>query len=259
MKSNINIVILGALIASVSAMASDDFVTGSCVQELGKNSTDISSLKKSKVIDSDFKINPLGTHPIENRFTRVIPYATDVTKYRKHQVSILKNDSESVDGIDEEIPFAFKDIGGRMNIALRYGGRNEVGGPKITVDVVGLRNGMNQDNERVYKFINGKAHVEVKLDIEFNYNDYSYKGFLGIPGYFNDEIEKDGVEIHKVKLVTKCDFTLNENIITEDREDKKMKRKGKMPRVEEEEEKYENPEAEDFGTIYVNKSKVIQD
>ena len=93
MKSNINILILGALISSVSVMASDDFVTGSCVQELGKNATDIDSLKKSRLSDGDFQINPLGTHPIENRFTRVIPYPDDPMKYKDHQVSILKSEA----------------------------------------------------------------------------------------------------------------------------------------------------------------------
>ncbi len=266
------VLVLGTFLSQplLAASYSDDFVTGSCSQVLGAkkistskyygNHTDIDSLEKSNFSVSEFTINDMGTKRLGNQFRRVVPYPTDTVKHKDEHITVFQSDIQSITAIDADIPYSIVEIPGKVDIALRYSRTS--GTPRVTVDVVGLKNGMNLENARHYTFRNGKAFARIELDVLFDYKDYSYRGFLGLPGWMSDEIEEDGNEVHRVTYVTECDFQLSEIVDTSDRDSEKEKSRwfdfNKKDKKEKEEKPAHVNPTSDYGTIYKG-GEVVQE
>lgn len=211
------------LVFSYSAMAeSVDKVYGSCTYELTGNDatshlfSDFDSLKKSTVYEP-FEIRARGSVNLRHRFSRVVPFSDNATEYRKYKVALFDRDQASLAGMFEEyakdrsssdpedLAHTIVPINGVAISSIRYGGRDEVGGAKIKVNVLGTKGGVN-DNGDDFKFKRGRAEFKIKYNVWFDYTDLGGNGILGI--FSGDVDQKDldeaETETHKVKVVADC-------------------------------------------------------
>lgn len=206
-------------VASFSTVAAP--IKVSCEFKVRKNKTSLSELKESS-IKKDFILNEGEVKKPIMKFKRVVPFLNseednkkakqkNLVKRKSERVILFKSD-KSEEEIDNSILYGLGKVKGRLIARFTYVRETEDGDKVVQFRTMNPL-GTLHDKSRLKNFViepGDSETIEMKEAINFQYTDYSYKGFLGISGWFNDEVEVTGESIHKGEIYYKCKISAPE-------------------------------------------------
>lgn len=191
---------------SFSAFAEGTFVQ--CDMEIKKNKTSLDDLKTSKK-RVRFSIEPGQTVVLDNDVVRIVPYADDNQKYRKHQIAVFKGD-EKIKKISSDIPYARVPIKNPVEVTLHDNGSQFI----FTYDY-GAKG-------KYTVRINGEPPLRYKFKdpslFKFKYTPFDHEFFSMKNNHIWGKAKK-GAKLsatHTGKIVYECRFAYDEFVDVED-------------------------------------------
>lgn len=232
------------IFASINAFAMQDYVDGRCVSKISGNKSEFRSLRTSEVV-SEFRIlgffdnettksgeYGVGRYQLRLPVLRVLPNirnaagAIDEMSIRSNQVVLFLDDTASMEEArlqEKNGNVMLRNHGKKqfdrpLFVAFSYNGRDQDKKPYILTDAMSLTGGIDKDS---LQFRNKTATFEIETDITFEFQDFNYRGVLGIPGFFssdsdNERLVQDGMDTHKAKLKMECTLKLSEKVKEEE-------------------------------------------
>ncbi|MAX66500.1 MAG: hypothetical protein QF441_06345 [Bacteriovoracaceae bacterium] len=230
------------VLMSSTYVSAEDYIVGSCHLLLSGNDvksslftneqdTKIASLETSEVSYRNFIISKGQTKRFQQKVKQIVPYARDPRKYKHYQAVVFKDDTISLDLIqDEGVARAELPVNGEINIQISYHGKQpfrrfSYGSPlsmnsyELVVRIKGSDGVVLDKGPSIISF-SGDERVRFSKSLEVPYQ-YRLLPGDGILGFLSEEVNQETLRKAPLEDMTadvdvECTFDLGGNLIEDD-------------------------------------------
>lgn len=183
----ISLLPLSSLAASDSVKVKCEFnLEGNKVRSKDAKEFDLIKALKTDSFTEEFVLTGGTGKRIEVGFKRIAPYAEDKLKHKDYNVVLFKRTE-----VKMPLGVPYKQLEFKSGVHFMINNDNIFGGDTVDMNYrLVAKSGDKSKNiaEGSFTLVDEKT-ISGKLPYEFGFTQYEYTGFLGITGFFKDEVE----------------------------------------------------------------------